>query len=170
MHTLARGNPVDESENKSKAVRYVLYDADVEMVNIEKEIEYLKGYIDLQLLKDDSISNVKYSFNTNNCQFKIPPMLLIPFVENAFKHGSFENVEKGWITIDLAVIPSNEQLILKVSNSIVKRDVQKDKIGGIGLKNVKTRLAILYKDAHELVIEEKEESFSIELKLDLYEA
>lgn len=152
----------------SEMLRYVLYESDVDFVPLIKEITYLKGFIDLHLLKDNSISNVKYSFPDDITGAVVAPLIMLPFVENAFKHSGYEDTRNGWISIELFL--KKRELRLLVANSIVKKNGQKDRLGGVGLENVKNRLAILYKNRHNLKIEEKEDSYSIELTIDLNEA
>lgn len=147
----------------SELLRYMLYEKE-ELVLLDKELEYLLNYINLQLLRYDYIPVTKINLDINdNSTIKIASLTLIPFVENAFKHGDLKDVEKP-LTIDLKIITTD--LVFYVSNK--KGCFNKDSTGGIGLDNVKKRLALIYGAAHQLHIHETEDLFTIELRLKLY--
>jgi LytS/YehU family sensor histidine kinase len=109
---------------------------------------------------------VKLNVTGNADLFMIEPMLLIPFVENAFKHGT-GMLENPVILIGLDVDENKRQLQFRVTNAISPLDVSKDKSSGIGLSNVNRRLAILYPGKHQLNIFNKDNSFTAELILNL---
>ena len=147
----------------SDILRYMIYDGRADKVELKKEVEYLKNYIELFKLKDENIQNIKYHFDEVPEALMIEPMLFIPFVENSFKHSKIEDLEQGWISIDLKL--QGRQINFKVENSIPKTSHTKDAVGGIGLENVRRRLSLLYPDRHELKIEEVNDQFSINLTL-----
>jgi len=144
----------------SRIMRYMLYDSNSEVVQLDKEIEYLKSFIELQELRINREGYVELKIEGETENMTIAPMLLIPFVENAFKHGD-KNQSPG-IRIHLIASPSAIQV--KVSN-YKKRNLQapNDEIGGIGLQNIRRRLELLYHGKHELRIEDGQEMFSINL-------
>ena len=165
--TQLKSDKAPESVHKlSDILRYVIYDSDVERVPLNKEIQYLKSFIELNLLKDDTI-NVKYSLPNVNGGLKIAPMLLIPFIENAFKHSYIENTANGWIKMDLKVEEDN--LVFSIENSLPTGTQRKDELGGVGLANIKKRLALIYKGKYLLHIKETG-TYKVELKIDLNEA
>ena len=144
----------------SSLLRYMLYETDEETVSLQKEIEYLQSYVDLQKQRfaDNVIINV--SLNANG-QHQIHPMLLIPFVENAFKHGT------GLFTpqIDIRLTTDNIRLFFEVSNRYSENDDEvKDKSSGIGLANVTRRLNLLYGKNHQLEIVRKDNRFTVKLE------
>ncbi|MEM0994837.1 MAG: histidine kinase [Bacteroidota bacterium] len=149
----------------SDMLRYMLYDGEAKKVPLQKEIIYLKNYINLQQLKDSEGLNVTFELDESQPNLMVPPLLLIPFVENAFKHSQIEDQAEGWITIVLET--TIDQLNFKVENSIPATDFKKDKVGGIGLENVKRRLALLYPNQHSLEIRSVNQVFTVELRLDL---
>ncbi|MEL6719778.1 MAG: histidine kinase, partial [Bacteroidota bacterium] len=149
----------------SEMLRYMLYDCEAEKVPLQKEIVYLKNYISLQQLKDSEGMNIQLNLEESRANILVPPLLLIPFVENAFKHSKIENQEEGWIKIDLKV--EEQELIFDVKNSIPTETYTKDEVGGIGLENVKRRLALSYPNKHQLKIENQAQQFAIQLQLDL---
>ena len=147
----------------SGMLRYMLYDCKEDKVTLGKEIQYLRHFIDLHLLKDSQGLNVEVNLDESRPNLKVAPMLFVPFIENAFKHSRIEDLENGWIKIDLST--SGEHIVFKVENSLPKETFTKDKIGGIGLENVRRQLELMYPDRHELDIRKKLDQFSIYLKL-----
>jgi LytS/YehU family sensor histidine kinase len=146
----------------SDMLRYILYDCQEEQVSLQKEIDYIRNYIDLQKLKDEHFKNIDIAISADGHR-KVAPMLLIPFIENAFKHGDVLLTEEGWIKIYLST--DRGQLQFSIQNSIPDREYTKDKSGGIGLENVKKRLDMLYKDAYELKIDQNEKVFRVDLNI-----
>jgi sensor histidine kinase YesM len=147
----------------SSLMRYMLYDADEEKVPLEKEIEYLHSYIDLQQQRFGKNVQVLVDLQTPKANYEIEPMLLIPFVENAFKHGT-GLVEGAVIKIQLKV--ENNKLDFNVQNKYDPSSAEvKDKTSGIGLANVKRRLNLLYGRKHSLLIAQKDNLFTVSLQL-----
>ena len=148
----------------SDMLRYVLYECEKPKVEIAKEITYIEDFIKLFELKSSRKYPIKTDFSINNPSLQIAPMLLIPFVENAFKHSNIHNPKESFITIKIETI--EEQIIFSIENSLNKEPVAKDKVGGIGIRNVQKRLSLLYPNKHDLRISQNEESYIVELKID----
>lgn len=147
-------------EELSQLLRYSTKDLEKDFITLEKEIGYLESLIELEKLRIKNpellIIHKKINFPTLN----ISPMLLVPFVENAFKHGDFS--VKGFT---LNISDDNQRLQFHLHN--FKKSKSKDSVSGIGIGNVKKRLEILYPNQHELNITETETDFTIDLKIDL---
>ncbi len=148
----------------SEMLRYMLYECNDDFVPLEKEIHYIKNYIELQHLKTEKRQNINTNFNTNGNSINIPPLLLIPFIENSFKHSRIENINKGMVTMQLDI--SDRSIYFKIVNSMPGTKVSNDKTGGIGLENVKRRLELLYKNNYKLDINKTEKEFIVELNID----
>lgn len=147
----------------SSLLRYFLYESNGEKVTLEKEVEYLESYISLQQQRFGK--NVLINLHTEgvNNNYDIEQMLLIPFVENAFKHG---NLHKASTDIKLSV--KDRVLHFSVSNPYSEKpDEIKDETSGIGLANVQRRLNLLYGKRHSLFIEKKDGRFIVSLELKL---
>ena len=146
----------------SHLMRYMLYDAGEKKVSLGKEIEYLRSYIDLQKLRFGNDVTVKFETDVSNPDMPIEPMLLIPFVENAFKHGI-------GIIMDpmIAILLSTDETTLhfSVKNKFGNSTDTKDPSSGIGVQNVRRRLDLLYKDLYNLKIHSEDQWFTVELKL-----
>jgi len=155
----ARGSLVKFSE----MLRYQLYDCNEDLIPIEKEIDYLASYVDLQRLRKQENSQICFRADDNVRDFFIAPLLLIPFVENAFKHVS--NTPDRPNEICLHLYRQDEYLVLEASNS--KNDVAGSEPGegGIGLKNVRRRLELLYPDNYQLQVDNNCTAYSVNLKL-----
>ncbi len=146
----------------SEMLRYQLYEVNDSKIPIEKEIHYLKDYMDLQQLRKDEKYSVQLFCAPDVKGFSLEPLLLIPFVENAFKHISHYAQEKNFVKLDMFMV--NDHFMFSIVNS--KEDqVVIDKQGGIGLNNVKRRLELLYHGKHELKIDETTTQFSVQLNL-----
>jgi two-component system LytT family sensor kinase len=150
----------------SSLMRYMLYDSDQSMVPLSRELEYLTNYIDLQKTRFEDDVKIQFADNETIGGLTIEPMLLIPFVENAFKHG-IGNVIDPTIQIDFKI--KNKTLEFKVQNKIGNLLTNnKDTNSGIGLKNVRRRLEMLYPEKHTLEINISKEFFIINLNISLH--
>lgn len=148
----------------SELMRYMLYETNDSSVPLEKEALYLESYIDLQKIRFGGDISIEFSQNLENKQTHIEPMLLIPFVENAFKHG-VGLVENPSININLSC--EKTRIYFKVENKISKSSKleKKDDSSGIGLSNVRRRLELLHPN-HILDIKESEDTYTVELTID----
>ncbi|MEM1340284.1 MAG: histidine kinase [Bacteroidota bacterium] len=149
----------------SAMMNYMLYDSNVKFINLEKELDNLNNYIALEKLRYGDELEVFYEVSANSEGIKIAPLILISFVENAFKHGISKDLEKSWIKICVKVV--NETIFFSVENTLHEKEVlsqEKRVSSGIGLANVKKRLELLYGSGHSLQIETCE-SFKISLTI-----
>jgi signal transduction histidine kinase len=149
----------------SSLMRYMLYETDEEKVSLEKETEYLQSYIDLQRQRFSKKVVINVNMQSTDKLYDIEPMLLIPFVENAFKHGT-GMIDQAQIDIDLKA--ENNQLQFTVANKYDPSSVEvKDKASGIGLTNVQRRLDLLYPNHHTLQIVKENGKFIVSLQINL---
>ena len=148
----------------SDMMRYMLYETNGERFPVTKEIEYLRNYIELQQLRFGEDVTVELDIANSQPSCTIEPMLLIPFVENAFKHG-VGMVKDPFIRITLQV--KEQYLHFQVVNNYNRDNVSKDASSGIGLVNVRNRLRLLYGDKHTLQIQDNGEVYDATLKLAL---
>ena len=149
----------------SEMLRYQLYEMGGDRIPIEKEIHYLKDYVDLQQLRKDEKYKVDFNCSPDVKGFSIEPLLLVPFVENAFKHLSHHNDQTNFIRVDLSKQNGSFQFI--VENSKEQIGVTHSGTGGIGLPNVRRRLELLYPGRYDLNIRETDQVFSVHLNLQL---
>lgn len=152
----------------SQLMRYMLYESDDSRVLLGKEVEYIKSFISLQMLRFRDSVKTNLNVEGNIDFYAIEPMLLIPFVENAFKHGT-GTLETAVIDISLSVDEATRQMRFNVTNDVGPADDSKDDSSGIGIANVRRRLAILYPDKHELIIANTPDKFTVDLTIHLAE-
>ena len=150
----------------SDMLRYVLYECERPLVAIEKEVTYIEDFIKLFELKSSKRYPIKTQFSIENPQLQIVPMLLIPFVENAFKHSNIHNTLESFIEIKIEA--TADMILFEIENSLNKAPISKDKVGGIGIKNVQKRLSLLYPEKHELLITQDQESYKVVLKINTH--
>lgn len=161
---------ISDSEKASDAIiklseimRYMLYESSDEKVPLEKEVNYLKSYISLQLLRLKDQEFAKFEIRGDLRGRKVAPMLFVPFVENAFKHG-IKSVGSPGIMIILT--PEEDMIKFEVENFIhPDKNTEKDSSSGIGLNNVSRRLGLIYPGLHTLTAQEKGNKFRVELIL-----
>jgi two-component system, LytTR family, sensor kinase len=135
-------------------------------VPLEKEAEYLQSYIDLQKQRFGPNVKIDVNLDIEDGAYEIEPMLLIPFVENAFKHGTGMILEAH---IEIKMTLKKNVLHFFVANRYDPRSVElKDKTSGIGLTNVKRRLNLLYAKDHTLTIDRQNERFAVSLNINLH--
>jgi LytS/YehU family sensor histidine kinase len=149
----------------SDMLRFMLYDSEDKKVPIGKEIDYIKHFIDFQKLKIEGEPRIAIDIEQSDLTVMIEPMLLIPFIENAFKHSKIEDVRNSWLSIDLKTTSST--IHFKVCNSLPASSIKVDSIGGIGLENVRKRLQFLYPKRHRLEILNTDNSFNVDLTIDI---
>lgn len=160
------GKTPDAILKLSGLMRYMLYESNADRVPLKQELHFIENYIDLQKLRSDRRSRIKFSRKGNPAGKTIAPLLFLPFIENGFKHGIKGDPEGGYVRIELAIQDSNIDLYIENNRGEVDR-VENNEYNGIGLNNVKRRLELIYPGKHELEVQETRETFSIQLKLDL---
>jgi sensor histidine kinase YesM len=147
----------------SSLLNYMLYDCKAEQVLLEKEIEVMKDYVDLETERYGNKIEISWHVEGELEDKYVAPLLLLPFLENAFKHGTSEQLEKPWLSFDLVV--KQNSVKCKVANS--KNEFVPVSQHGIGIENVKKRLHFLYRGKHELKINDEGEFFVVSLLLEL---
>lgn len=144
-------------------LRYMIYDAREQLVPLQKEVDFLQKYLDLQRLRLQPQTEVSFEVEGELEQHQIAPLIFIVLVENAFKHGAKAAGEAPYVRIFLRA--ESAGIHFMIENSKGKTDFVKDETaGGLGLENVRQRLALLYPE-HEFFISDKAKSFTITLKL-----
>ena len=133
----------------SNLLDYILYQVNKPTVSLKEEVLHIKEYVELEKIRFQDTLKVAFASSEIDENIQIAPMLLIPFVENAFKHGSIIN---GFLTIDINVKVVKNQLEFYIGNTVLKGS-QKKKTSGIGLENIHKRLELNYTDNYSLLSE-----------------
>ncbi len=151
----------------SDLMRYILYDCNDRYVLLEKELEFIKNYLDLQKIRLDDSIPVKMEVKGDAARSKIAPLLFEPLIENAFKHGSYGRNNGGFVNI-LFNFEDKNHIELSIENRSENGwNKENEKNGGIGIKNVIRRLELLYPEKHRLEIKDENDLFKISLQIDL---
>jgi two-component system, LytTR family, sensor histidine kinase AlgZ len=150
----------------SQMMRYMMYDSNHAKVSLDKEIDYMHNYISLEKLRLNNEVPITFKIKGNTEGVQIVPLILITFLENAFKHGVSNNAKDAWVNITLDL--SENKCIYTVENSkLSEKDEKTNEKSGIGLQNVQRRLELSYPNKHELKVEDNEKHYLVHLKLDL---
>lgn len=151
----------------SEMMRYMLYDCNERRVYLSKEVNYIQNYLELEKLRQKQSFNVNFSYKGLLKDQKIAPLMFIPFIENSFKHGLNQHLNEGFLDIKMDI--REKEIFFTVENSKSKKAPYQGikKAGGIGLANVKRRLNLVYPNAHDLIIEDKPNTYKIELRINL---
>ncbi|WP_439558633.1 sensor histidine kinase [Dyadobacter sp.] len=157
----------------SNLMRYSLYESNRDKVILSKEIDYIESYIDLEKARFGEKVTITYQLEGDPDRYVISPLLLISFVENAFKHGVSKSLEHAFVNIKIVLEDST--LFFSIENStpatlIVDGKKTLDEIGGFGLQNTTKRLKLLYPERHNFSVEKRSGTFHIDLQIDLTSA
>ncbi|MFZ5939905.1 MAG: sensor histidine kinase [Bacteroidota bacterium] len=148
----------------SSLMRYLLYDTAQENADLNDEIRFMKNYVDLMKLRISSRVDLQVDFPENIPELKVPPLLFIPVIENAFKHG-ISYRDPSFIHIRMSI--RDKKVLFLVENSIRRANMPEvEGHSGIGLENVRKRVALLFPGSHRLDIREEEDRFSVEIEID----
>jgi LytS/YehU family sensor histidine kinase len=149
----------------SGMLHHILNECDQPLVPLEKEIKMIQDYMALEKIRYAEQMLMTIDIKEDHDGKMIAPLLLIPFVENSFKHGASKMITKPWIKLSLAI--DNNRLHFSIINSKPLSAELRARIGNIGLKNVRKRLELLYPGTHELKIVSESESYAVYLILQL---
>lgn len=151
----------------SDLLDYMLYDCNVSRILLEKEIKLLKDYLELEKIRYGNDLKIDFQISGSVKGKKIAPLLLLPFLENSFKHGLSSTIDNVWIKINLSV--SNDFLNIKIENSKSSKTIKKEGsfTEGIGLKNVRRRLDLIYPEKYKLEVNDGGDVFMIDLTIEL---
>jgi len=130
----------------SNLLDYILYQVDKPMVSLKEEVLHIKEYVELEKIRFKDNLSLSYNFDSIPDNLQVPPMLLIPFVENAFKHGTLKD---GMLDIKLELKLDGNQLFFLVGNTLI-HDENKSAKKGLGIENISKRLELHYKSNYEL--------------------
>jgi sensor histidine kinase YesM len=154
----------------SSLLRHMLYECNKPTISLEREVQMLQDYIHLEKARYGGRLEISVSISGEMNGKVVAPLLLMPFLENSFKHGASDQLEQAWISLELVV--EGKHLRMKLMNGLLSTEesgeiVGQRTAGGIGLENVKKRLNLVYPQRHELKILQEEEIFMVSLVLEL---
>jgi LytS/YehU family sensor histidine kinase len=149
----------------SDMLRYILYEGRKPLVPLEQELSMIAKYINLEKIRYGNKLDVHMLTPDRMSDIYIAPLLLLPFVENCFKHGASHMLQNPWI--NLTVELKDTTLVLKLMNAKMPNSGGSQHKPGIGIKNVRQRLELRYKNKHKLEIREEQEVFVVDLRVEL---
>jgi LytS/YehU family sensor histidine kinase len=147
----------------SKLMRYMLYETNLEVVPLSKEIDFMKKYIDLMKLRASDKTVVSYSFPSEETGIKIAPLLFISLIENAFKHGVSASKES---TIQISMTAKGKAVLFTIENDNFPKKTDDKSGSGIGLKNIEKRLSLLYPNKYNFNTQVENNRFSVTLEIE----
>ena len=151
----------------SDLLSYMLYECNSRLVSLNKELSLIENYISLEKIRYGDRLKVRYTTSGVEKENLLPPMLLLPFVENAFKHGTSEILEDAWVNINIDITDTQLLFDIENSNGHKQESDEQDYQKGIGLNNVKRRLELLYENGYTLNISDSDTSYHVHLVINL---
>jgi LytS/YehU family sensor histidine kinase len=151
----------------SEMLRYLLYEASEKKVTIDKEIAYLNNYFELERIRLGNRGKIHFETEIDSDEYLIEPMLIMPFVENCFKHGLNKLANDGWVSVILKIEEGLMNIVISNNMGQNNEEAEKKKVGGIGIENVKRRLKLLYPNKHKLLITNTNNIYKVDLELSI---
>ncbi|NUQ26186.1 MAG: histidine kinase [Saprospiraceae bacterium] len=151
----------------SNLLRYVTYEEVGRSVALQREVDHIRQYVDLFQLRSETPLDINFEVQGSFEGIKVEPMILIPIVENCFKHCNFDTNSGAYVRIQLIV--KGNDISFYTQNTKNDADRQKDEVGGVGLENIRRRLELLYPGRYELVISNTDTTFEVKLSLSYHE-
>lgn len=148
----------------SDLMSYILYDCKTKTVPIQKEIEFINNYVELEKVRLEKDIDVRLEYNDSKAL--IPPLLFFPLIENSFKHGIGSNPTNREIFLKFELLENKLTFRIKNSKGTTQSAIQKKKKGGIGIENVRKRLALLYPESHKMEVIDTEDTFEINVEIE----
>jgi two-component system, LytTR family, sensor kinase len=166
--TLAKSEKAPELVLKlSEILRYVLYEGGEKWVSLEKEISYLKSYLDLEQIRNGDRLSIDFQILGDVKGKNVAPMLFLTFLENSFKHGIRQKTSAGYVKLEMTIDEMELDFCIKNSKPINKNGKKINGVGGIGLENIRKRLNLLYPQKHVLEIQDEDDEYEVNLHLTL---
>ena len=147
----------------SNIMRYMIYDTKEPKVVLSKEVAYMQDYLDLEKIRLNRQFDIQMDTSAANPDFLIEPLILIPFLENAFKHGVSDRHPDSWVQMRIST--EADKLNMHIANSVFATDGQDTDDSGFGLENVQKRLILSYPDRHDLRISQTNDTYKVDLTL-----
>ncbi|MEM6684185.1 MAG: histidine kinase [Bacteroidota bacterium] len=147
----------------SEVLRYIIYEADTDTITLKEELNLLKNYIAFQKFRTHGLENISFTVTVADEDFTLYPMLLLPLVENAFKHGMQQPTKNAFINISLT--QKDTVVTFKITNTHHRVATENDMYSGVGLENIRHNLEIVYPKQHQFQVESTAETFTVFLKI-----
>jgi LytS/YehU family sensor histidine kinase len=149
----------------SDLLRFILYETNQPLVPLSKELQMIRDYIDLEKIRYGNKLDLHISLPEKTNDLVIAPLLLLPLIENCFKHGTSKFIEQPWISLQITL--QGRQMHMKLLNGKVNEPKKEEQPLGIGIRNVEKRLNLLYPDKHQFDVTNDDEVFIVNLAIEL---
>jgi two-component system, LytTR family, sensor kinase len=149
----------------SELLRYAVYESKNNQVSVESEVRQIEKLIQLHQMKSEVPLSISFDVSDQSNNISIEPMILIPLVENCFKHCNFETLESAYVSVHLST--ARNKFEFETINTKDSWEKAKDTIGGVGLENIRQRLSILYPEKHTFLIKDEPTLFTMKLTIDI---
>lgn len=151
----------------SDTMRYLIYETEQRLVPVEKELDFIRNYLNLEKKRISCPENIRLSVNVTRQTGFIPPLLLLPFVENCFKHGTIGREDEGWVELD--IWDDKKRLFFVCKNSYIEnKKARQTKEEGLGQVNVRKRLDLIFGENYELKIVKQEDEYMVSLRFPVF--
>lgn len=148
----------------SDILRYVIYDSNTQTIPLKDEITLLKNYIDFHKFRSHNFKNIQFNTTVENENYLVYPMLLLPLVENSFKHSTIDDSGNAFITIQ--ILQKEHTFVFSIENNSCKTENPvSEEYSGIGLENIKNNLELVYPNAHTFHVVETKDTFAVTITL-----
>lgn len=151
----------------SEMMRYMLYECNERFVDLSKEINYIQNYLDLERVRHGNKGTITFESEGEPGKLQIAPLMFIPFLENAFKHGLNAQFENGFVDSILIIEGKNVHFHIENSKAPAAPSISNKKSGGIGLQNVRRRLELLYPNKYELMVKDTPNTYIVDLNIEV---
>lgn len=150
----------------SDTMRYLIYETEQKLVPVSKELDFIRNYLDLEKMRISNPENIRTSIHISNESVFIPPLMLLPFIENCFKHGSIGKDDDAWMELD--IWDEGNRICVICKNSCLP-ETRPGRKPGIGLANVKKRLELIFGDKFELKTIREEQEYMVSLSFPVFQ-
>ena len=151
----------------SETMRYLIYETEQKVVPLEKELHFIRNYLDLEKMRISYPENIRDTIRISHTSVYIPPLLLLPFIENCFKHGNIGKDDDGWMELDIS--DENGNLFFVCKNSFNHTPAKQSAFSGIGLTNVKKRLDLIFAEKYELQTLKQDGEYMVSLQVPVFQ-
>jgi sensor histidine kinase YesM len=151
----------------SETMRYLIYETEQKLVPLEKELHFIRNYLDLEKMRISFPENVRDTIRVSQLSVFVPPLLLLPFIENCFKHGNIGKDDDGWMELDIS--DDHDYLYFVCKNSFNNTAQKPATSSGIGLKNVKKRLDLIFGEKYELQTLKQDGEYMVSLQFPVFQ-
>ena len=151
----------------SEMMRYMLYECNEKEVALEKEVNYIRNYLELEKIRHGESCEITFRVEGNSANKYVAPLMFIPFIENSFKHGLNKQISNAHVNIDMGISKDDVQMAISNSKTHSVPTANRKRSGGIGLVNIKRRLELLYPEKYSLNIKESPNNYLVNLSIQL---